>query len=238
MCYTAAVTCIYLLIIYNSFTFLWWPLCIRWARSIQPKFLEILVQNSMDCFSSSGKVSKKKTVKAVRLGNLVLDFKIWISNLHSNLKSENRFKPFSTGYLFLDFHSRTGKTVLKNSGLGCVRIISKKKTAVHENSFANLFPDVPIERYKGNPWNPDLDFLIEIHPEDGFLRGEICFWISRLIAKSKIRVSKSKSRFPNRMQPYYLFILLLILGILSVSNKLSCNTVHLIGCISMLLKQT
>ena len=35
-----------------------------------------------------------KTVKVVRLGNLVLDFKIWISNLHSNVKSENGFKPW------------------------------------------------------------------------------------------------------------------------------------------------
>ena len=49
--------------------------------------------------------------------------------------------------------------------------------------------------------NPDLDFSIEIHPEDGFLGGEICFRISRSIAKSEIRISKSKSRFPNRTQP-------------------------------------
>ena len=28
---------------------------------------------------------------------------------------------------------------------------------------------------KGNPKNPDLDFLIEIHSEDGFLGGEIRF---------------------------------------------------------------
>ena len=46
----------------------------------------------------------------------------------------------------MDVLSRIGKTVLTNSGLECVRIISKKKTAVHEKSFANLFPDVPIER--------------------------------------------------------------------------------------------
>ena len=30
-----------------------------WARSIEPKFLEISVQNSRDLFSSTGKVSKK-----------------------------------------------------------------------------------------------------------------------------------------------------------------------------------
>ena len=49
----------------------------------------------------------------------------------------------------------------------------------------------------------DLDFLIEIYPEDGFLGGEIRFRISRSIAKSEIWISKSKSRFPNRTQPKY-----------------------------------
>ena len=33
---------------------------IDWARSIQPKFPEISVQNSMDRFGPTGKVSKKK----------------------------------------------------------------------------------------------------------------------------------------------------------------------------------
>ena len=40
---------------------------------------------------------------------------------------------------------------------------------------------------KGNPKNPDLDFLIEIHPENGFLGAEIRFWISRSIGKSGFR---------------------------------------------------
>ena len=43
----------------------------------------------------------------------------------------------------------------------------------------------------GNPWNQDLDFLIKIRPEDGFLEGEIRFRISRSIAKSEIRISQS-----------------------------------------------
>ena len=46
-----------------------------------------------------------------------------------------------------------------------------------------------------------MDFLIEIHPEDGFLGGEIRFRISRLIDKSGFRFSKSKSGFPNRTHP-------------------------------------
>jgi len=36
-----------------------------------------------------------------------------------------------------------------------------------------------------------LEILIEIHHEDGFLAVEIRFRISRVIAKSKIRISKS-----------------------------------------------
>ena len=35
---------------------------------------------------------------------------------------------------------------MKNSGLARARIISKKKTAVHEDSFANPFSDFLIER--------------------------------------------------------------------------------------------
>ena len=49
--------------------------------------------------------------------------------------------------------------------------------------------------------NPDLDFLIEIHPEDGFLGGEIRFRISRSIGKSGFRFWKSKSGFPNQTHP-------------------------------------
>ena len=44
--------------------------------------------------------------------------------------------------------------------------------------------------------------LIEIHPEDGFLGGEIRFRISRSIGKSGFRFSKSKSGFPNRTHPF------------------------------------
>ena len=54
---------------------------------------------------------------------------------------------------------------------------------------------------EGNPWNPDLDLLIEIHPEDGFLESEIHFRILRSISKSEILFTKSKSGFPNRLQP-------------------------------------
>ena len=54
---------------------------------------------------------------------------------------------------------------------------------------------------KGNPNNPDLDFLIEIHPDDGFLGGEVHFRISCSIGKSGFRFSKSKSGFPNQMHP-------------------------------------
>ena len=85
-----------------------------------------------------------------------------------------------------------------------MHIISKKKTAVHENSFANpVFRISQSNDKKGNPKNPELDFLIEIHPEDGFLGGEIRFRISRSIGKSRFRFWKSKSGFLNRTHPKY-----------------------------------
>ena len=41
--------------------------------------------------------------------------------------------------------------------------------------FQILFRISQLNGKKENPKNPDLDFLIEIHPEDGFLGGEIRF---------------------------------------------------------------
>ena len=88
----------------------------------------------------------------VWLGNLDLDFKVQISDLQSNAKSENVFQRqnfFFFGLSFLPFEweiqKRIWKTVFTNSGLACACIISKKKTAVQENGFANPFPDFPIE---------------------------------------------------------------------------------------------
>ena len=64
-----------------------------------------------------------------------------------------------------------------------------------------LFRISQLNDKKGNPKNPDLDFLIAIHPEDEFLGGEIRFRISRSIGKSGFRFWKSKSRFLNRTHP-------------------------------------
>ena len=64
-----------------------------------------------------------------------------------------------------------------------------------------LFRISQLNDKKGNPKNPDLDFLIAIHPEDEFLGGEIRFQISRSIGKSGFRFWKSKFRFPNRTHP-------------------------------------
>ena len=113
--------------------------------------------------------------------DFAFDRKYEIRILKSKSRFPNRTQPeiyvFGFFFFFLPFdweiRKRVWKTVLKNSGLARARISSKKKTAVHENSFANPFSDFTIERQKGNPWNPDVNFLIEIHPEDGFLGGEI-----------------------------------------------------------------
>ena len=115
-------------------------------------------------------------------------FRFWKSGFRICNRTQNPKTDFNAeisvfGFSFLPFdweiRKRIWKIVLKNSGLARARLSREKKTAVHENSFANPFTDFPIERQKGNPWNPDLDFLIEIHPEDGFLGGEIRFRNSR-----------------------------------------------------------
>ena len=82
----------------------------------------------------------------------------------------------------------------ENSGLARARIIEQKEHRCSREQFCKSFFGFPIERQKGNPWNPDLDFLIEIHPGDRFLGGGIRFRISCSFAKSEIR------KFPNRTQ--------------------------------------
>ena len=128
----------------------------------------------------------------------------WLASLNkSNLSygtdlaiflSKKRLK---IGYLFdWEIRQRIWKTVLTNSSLASTRWINKNKTAVHENSFTNPFSDSPIERWKGDPRNPDLDFLIEIHSEAGFLGGEICFRISRSKAHQNSSIWSWIFRFP------------------------------------------
>ena len=81
------------------------------------------------------------------------------------------------------------KIAPKNSGLTRACIISKKKTAFHENSFANPFFGFQMVKRKSMKsgfgflnWNPPWE------------------WISRSIAKSKIGISKCKSWFPSWTQ--------------------------------------
>ena len=87
------------------------------------------------------------------------DWEIWTKILKSrfricsrtrNLKTDFNAETFGFGFSFLPFdweiRKRIWKPVLRNSGLACAHIISKRKTAVHENNFANPFSDFPIER--------------------------------------------------------------------------------------------
>ena len=53
-----------------------------------------------------------------------------------------------------------------------------------------------------NAWRTPKNFCVGGYPEDGFLGGEMRYRISRSIAKSEVRISKSKSGFPNRTQPW------------------------------------
>ena len=82
-------------------------------------------------------------LECVRLGNLDLDFKIQISFFFFFFAIERKIrKRISTLRYFLGFPfyrsigpKKDLKTVLKNSRLARARIIRKKKTAIHENSF-------------------------------------------------------------------------------------------------------
>ena len=147
------------------------------------------------CGSNFATHGKQTRVKNCALGCVPLGSLDFFLNPHFGFAIDCKIrKRISTlRCLFLDFlweiWKRIWKTVLKNSGLARARIISKKKTAVHKNNFADPFFDFPIERWIGNPWNPDSDFLIEILP----MTGEIYFRISRSIAKSEIRISQSNA---------------------------------------------
>ena len=67
------------------------------------------------------------------------------------------------GFLFLPFEweicKRIWKTVLKNSGLVRAHKISKKKTAVHENSFAKTFFRFPNRTVKSKSMKFRFGFL-------------------------------------------------------------------------------
>ena len=127
------------------------------------------------------------------MGNLDLDFKIRISDLQSNAKSETDFNAEISvfGFSFLPFdweiRKRILKTVCKNSGLARARILAKRRPLFTRIVLQILFQISQSNDKKGNPKNPDLDFLIEIHPEDRFLGGEILFRISCSIGKSGFR---------------------------------------------------
>ena len=81
----------------------------------------------------------------LRDGWVILGKKEKITGKHS----KGAFEISVFGFSFLPFdweiRKRVWKTVLKNSGLERARILSKKKTTVHENSFAKPFSDFPIE---------------------------------------------------------------------------------------------
>ena len=98
----------------------------------------------------------------------------------------NHFGKFKRGFK---------KTVLMNNGLACARV-AKRRLLFTRIVLHILYP---ISQSNGKKEINEiwiLDLLVEIHPEERFLGGKICFWILRLTADSKIQISKSKSRFP------------------------------------------
>ena len=82
-----------------------------------------------------------------------------------------------------------------NNGLACARV-AKRRLLFTTIVLQMLFPISQSNSKKEINEIWILDLLVEIHPEERFLGGKICFWILRLTADSKIQISKSKSRFP------------------------------------------
>ena len=81
-----------------------------------------------------------------------------------------------------------------NSGLACARV-AKRRLLFMRIVLQILYP---ISQSNGKKEINEiwiLDLLVEIHPEERFLGGKICFQILHLIADSKIQISKSTSGF-------------------------------------------
>ena len=106
------------------------------------------------------------------IGKCVFEF--WNRDFRFALKRENIQKWTSTlrmlsldfpsfHFLFGEIWKRVWKTVLKNSSFACACMFSRKKTTVHDNSFANPFSDFKNHSKKGNPCIWDLDVISDIH---------------------------------------------------------------------------
>ena len=124
------------LIWYNSFSL------VRQKRSVRqslsnfcPSWLRLDTRCAV-WISCRASVALKSDVGCVRLGDLDVAFKIWISYLQSSGKSETDFNAEISVFVFsfltirLEIQKRIWKTVLNNSGLARARVISKEKTAV------------------------------------------------------------------------------------------------------------
>ena len=124
-------------------------------------------------------------------------WEIWILILKSGFRIYNRTRNSKTdfnaeisvfGFSFLPFdweiRKRIWKTVLKNSGLARARIISKKKTAVHENSFANPFLEFSIGEQGmaqwWERWPPTNVARVQIPASTSYV-GWVCCWFSPLL---------------------------------------------------------
>ena len=67
------------------------------------------------------------------------------------------------------------KLSLRTAVLHAHAYLAKRRPLFMRIVLQILFRISQLNDKKGNPKNPDLDFLIEFLPEDGFLEGEIPF---------------------------------------------------------------
>ena len=145
------------------------------------------------------------SIGCVRLGNFPIEREIRKrisppTNPSSGWISIKKSKSGFFGFPFLSFdweiRKRICKTVLLNSGLLFTNYACACKTAVPKDSFSILFRISQSNGKKENPTTPDLDFLIEIHPEDGFLGGEIRFGFRVRLGNPDLDFEKLNPDFP------------------------------------------
>ena len=127
-----------------------------------------------------------KCLKAVGLIKIILFPFRRVQNKRVNLwnigKTALKFWVLSIGKSGLKFWNR-------DNGFCC------KKWRAKTDFDADFDPSSRKNAKHKNSWDPELDLLIEIHLENGFLSVENRFWISCFNETSAFPISKSKSRF-------------------------------------------
>ena len=166
---------------------------IRWSKSLKAVgFIKIIlfllrrVQNKCEYQWNIEKTALKFWVLSIGKSRL----KFWNTDFAFFLVKNEKQKRIST----LKSLSSRWITIKKSKAI-FFSFYSQRLTVIETPSRRDPFWISRKNAKHINPWDLELNFLFEIHFEDGFLSVESCFWISCFTAKSEFPISKSKSRF-------------------------------------------